>query len=80
MDPSDRTRVSKQSAAALLLSFSFSFSFVFSFSFGRLIGLHSRGTLTYYGSSMKLRLVLQSKGSKQFLSPLMKTSVNCVCG
>ena len=60
---------------ALLISF----SFVFSFSFGRHIGLHSMGTLTYYGLSIKLRLVLQSKGSMQLLRPLMKTNVSCMC-
>ena len=60
--------------------FFFLFCLLFFFFFGRHIGLHSWGTITYYGLSTTLRLVLQSKWNMQLLSLMMKTDVHCVCG
>ena len=48
------------SFSSFIFLFAYYFFFFFSFSFGRLIGLHSRVTQTYYGSSTDLRSALQS--------------------
>ena len=60
--PSDRVRVSRQSVTACILLFLLFFFFLLSlFLFGRLIGLHTWVTKTYYGSSTGLRPALQSE-------------------
>ena len=69
--PSDRVRVSRQSVTAFIFLFLlFFFFFLFLFLFGRLIGLHTWVTKTYYGSSTGLRPSLQSEKSQIAPQPI----------
>ena len=77
MYPSDRVRVSRQSITVFILLFLLFFFFLL-FLLEDYIGLHTRVTQTYYGSSTGLRPALQS-GKRYIASQPIGTIWCAVC-